>query len=178
MADTQRTLSAILALLADNTGQAISPQDLRDAIVSLFANYGMIYVHGGTTAQASITTSVLLTCFSSDGANGAYAGCVTPDKANNKVTVSLAGTYLVFGTVSIDASAAADHHFHVMKNGATELEELSSDLTIAATNTAGEVAFMGLIALAAADYVQVYVEAASSSNVTVLSSQFGMVKVG
>jgi len=35
MTDTPRTLSAILALLADNSSSAISPQDLRDALVSL-----------------------------------------------------------------------------------------------------------------------------------------------
>ncbi len=34
MADTQRTLSALVALLADNTAQDISAQDLRDFLVS------------------------------------------------------------------------------------------------------------------------------------------------
>lgn len=34
MADTQRTLSALLTLLADNTTKDISAQDLRDVLVS------------------------------------------------------------------------------------------------------------------------------------------------
>ena len=36
MADTVRTLSAVLALLTDNTAGEISPQDLRDAIISCY----------------------------------------------------------------------------------------------------------------------------------------------
>ncbi len=38
MVDTNRTLVALQALLADNTAGDISPQDLRDAIYSLFRN--------------------------------------------------------------------------------------------------------------------------------------------
>ena len=36
MADTARTLAALQALLADNTSAAISPQDIRDFLVSVF----------------------------------------------------------------------------------------------------------------------------------------------
>jgi hypothetical protein len=36
MADTPRTLAALQALLADNTSAAISPQDIRDMLVSVF----------------------------------------------------------------------------------------------------------------------------------------------
>lgn len=41
MADTVRTLSALQALLADTTSGAISPQDLRDAVMS---GLGFLYV--------------------------------------------------------------------------------------------------------------------------------------
>jgi hypothetical protein len=41
MADTVRTLTAIQGLLADNTNRAISPQDLRDAVIS-----GIGYCYG------------------------------------------------------------------------------------------------------------------------------------
>jgi hypothetical protein len=40
MADTERTQTEILALLADNTVGAISPQDMRDSVVSARANEG------------------------------------------------------------------------------------------------------------------------------------------
>lgn len=40
MADTKRTQTAILALLADNVAADISPQDIRDSVVSARANQG------------------------------------------------------------------------------------------------------------------------------------------
>jgi hypothetical protein len=40
MADTERTQTEILALLADNSAGAISPQDIRDSVVSARANQG------------------------------------------------------------------------------------------------------------------------------------------
>lgn len=55
MADTQRTVSAILALLADNTSRAISPQDLRDAFVSWRMASGQIYIPDGSGAATTIS---------------------------------------------------------------------------------------------------------------------------
>lgn len=51
MPDTVRTLSALQTLLANNTTGAISPQDLRDAVIS-----GVGYAYGRST-----TTSITLT---------------------------------------------------------------------------------------------------------------------
>lgn len=44
MTDTQRSWAAILALLADNTAGQISPQDLRDALLTLRSGHGHQYV--------------------------------------------------------------------------------------------------------------------------------------
>jgi len=49
MADTVRTLSALQGLLADNTNRAISPQDLRDAVIS---GIGFCYGRAVATSQA------------------------------------------------------------------------------------------------------------------------------
>lgn len=63
MPDTIRTKSAVLALLADNTSGDISPQDLRDGIVSLYANaYGYQFtppVLGDFTAINSASGSTV-----------------------------------------------------------------------------------------------------------------------
>lgn len=55
MVDTRRTVTEILSLLADNSVAAISPQDLRDALVSWRSGHGQIYVP--TAAAAAITIS-------------------------------------------------------------------------------------------------------------------------
>lgn len=53
MADTVRTLSALQTLLADNTTQGISPQDLRDFLISAVG-----YVYGRALAvNATLTTN-------------------------------------------------------------------------------------------------------------------------
>jgi hypothetical protein len=49
MADTVRTLTALAGLLADNTNRAISPQDLRDAVISAV---GYQYGRAVSTSQA------------------------------------------------------------------------------------------------------------------------------
>ena len=53
MPDTLRSESAILALFADNTSGDISPQDLRDFVVSVNPGHGSMYVSG--TAATTIT---------------------------------------------------------------------------------------------------------------------------
>ena len=54
MADTQRTLTQILALLADNATGDISAQDMRDTVVSLASDHAGLYI--STSATTTIST--------------------------------------------------------------------------------------------------------------------------
>lgn len=54
MADTQRTLTAIKALLADNTAGDISPQDLRDVVETFTPPYGSYYLSSAAETSVSI----------------------------------------------------------------------------------------------------------------------------
>ena len=57
MADTQRLLSTILGLLANNATGDISPQDVRDMVVSLFNGHGEISITvAAATAVAAQNT--------------------------------------------------------------------------------------------------------------------------
>lgn len=58
MADTQRTVAAVLALLADNTAGAISPQDLRDAFVSWRNAHGELSISAANRAAVTIAGTV------------------------------------------------------------------------------------------------------------------------
>lgn len=58
MADTQRTLTAILALLADNTTGDISPQDVRDMLVSSIGRCAQISVPAANRAAVTIAGTV------------------------------------------------------------------------------------------------------------------------
>lgn len=58
MADTQRTFAQILALLADNSSGDISPQDIRDALVSIRTDHGQIWVPAAARAAVTISGTV------------------------------------------------------------------------------------------------------------------------
>ena len=177
MADTVRTSAEVLALLANNTTQAISPQDLRDTVVSLFGNHAGLYVHSGTTAQTGVSTSTLLTCFSVDGADGVESGCLTLDRANDKITASVDGVYAVFFQCGFSGSVATEYHFHAQKNGSTHMNELGTHRKIGTGGDVGSCSMLALVTLSANDFLQIYVEADSSANVTVEDAQFYMMKV-
>jgi len=55
MAETPKVLSALLAQLPDNTTGLISPEDIRDAVVSLFPSRGQLDLTA--TAQTTFATT-------------------------------------------------------------------------------------------------------------------------
>lgn len=70
MADTVRSLAALQSLLADNTSGAISPQDVRDMLISLIPSRGELSLSSAaTTTISTVNTPVKIagtTTFSSD----------------------------------------------------------------------------------------------------------------
>ncbi len=152
MADTQRTLTAILALLADNTTGDISPQDLRDTIVSILGGYGAIYLHGGSTAQTSISaTPAKVTGFAS---NGISSG-TTPDHANDKITILTAGDYLVAGAVSFSGTLSKTFFVEIYKNSTGT--EYAFERKLGTGGDVGAAPVGGLITLAVNDEISLYV---------------------
>ena len=58
MVDTVRSLAAVVALLADNSAGDISPQDVRDMLVSLSMQHGQVSVAGNAVATTTTDTGV------------------------------------------------------------------------------------------------------------------------
>lgn len=58
MAQTQKTLSAIYTLLADNTTGAVSPQDVRDALESWRMSHGQIYIPAVNATSTALTQNI------------------------------------------------------------------------------------------------------------------------
>jgi len=54
MAQTQRSIAQVYALLADNVTEDISPQDLRDALETWLPGHGSIYVEAGDADTVTI----------------------------------------------------------------------------------------------------------------------------
>lgn len=70
MAETKRSLSTILANLPDNTTQLISPEDIRDAVITVAPDFGAMYVV--TPAATTITDTT--TYFPADGTYALIGG--------------------------------------------------------------------------------------------------------
>ncbi|GAB4434129.1 MAG: hypothetical protein Kow00120_00250 [Anaerolineae bacterium] len=92
MADTVRALSALQTLLADNTGGAISPQDLRDAVISAV---GRLY--GRALAVDATLTADDIVIVATGGASGITL--TLPGAANSP--------YKVYLVIKADAGAGA-----------------------------------------------------------------------
>ena len=92
MADTERDLAAVQALLADNTTGLIAPQDHRDAYVSVKkGGYGGILIDEGSTSQTAIgSTPLVVTGWTG---NMAASNRATADEANNVITVDATGIW-------------------------------------------------------------------------------------
>jgi hypothetical protein len=57
MADTQQTWAAAIALAADNTTGAISPQDLRNIMTTLRMSHGQLYVAAADSGDITINNT-------------------------------------------------------------------------------------------------------------------------
>ncbi len=123
MADTKRTQTEILALLADNITGDISPQDMRDSVVSARANQGLgwaFYTEGTAITQgtAQAITADTRTQLLNDGLGGAthegqIQDMVTP-WSSNKLNVELDCSYSVRLTFKGEiATGASGEHFDI-----------------------------------------------------------------
>ena len=118
MADTAKSLSDLQALFADNDSGNISPQDLRDFLVSSLGAYAEIRTDDGSTAKGSIgTTPLVLDTWSNDGENGESAG-LTADKANDKITLDIEGKYEIHFQCSMIGTNGQQFDFEIYVDGA------------------------------------------------------------
>jgi hypothetical protein len=119
MAQTPRQLPDLLLALADNTVGAITPEDIRDMLVSLYPSRGQI------TLQTPVATT-----FSGSGTYTALAGttaidtavcstCVTMP-ANGVIKVSKAQTQIIVANATLEVLPAGvnkRYTFTFAKNG-------------------------------------------------------------
>lgn len=174
MPDTQRSTSDLLDLLADNTAGNISPQDLRDVLVSLLGGYGSIYVEDGAVAQTVNIAAAKLTGFAANGESSS----IVPDHGDDELNVPVAGTYWVEGHFSFSGTAAGTFQLRLRKQG-VEVAGIGCRAKLNATGDAVSVSFAGLVACAAADILTVYAEAdADASSLTLIDGALVAKRVG
>jgi hypothetical protein len=175
MADTQRDLAALQALLADNTSGDISPQDVRDFLVTVFGCYGEMQVTDGSTAQSSLSsTPAKMTGFDTDGVSNG----ITPDSTtDNDLNVPLAGKYRIYFHHSFTPDASEDYTFEVYKNGA--VTAIKCYIEANATPDDVHVSMEGILTLAASDLLTIYVSTTGgAASMTPTQAQFGAHLIG
>jgi len=167
MADTQRTIAELLALLADNSTGDISEQDLRDVVVSLANSYGGFHVSTPIeTAIALVNTPVK--ALGTTTVSGAVRGMDMP--ADNRLRYTGAPTRFHTIRAALSVISAASNkvfEFYIAKNGVVDTtsgirrkQGTSSD--------EGALALEFHIQLAQNDYVEVWVEnVTDASNMTI-----------
>ena len=156
MADTRRTVSALQTLLADNTTGDISPQDLRDFLVSAAPEYGGLYISSsaattiggaGTPTKASGTTASI-------GASSNITVATT-----NRITYTGAADIAVivlFACSMTCASSTVTLGISVAENG-TQIASTEVFRKIGTGSDQGAASTFGIATLSQNDYVEMFV---------------------
>jgi hypothetical protein len=156
MADTSKTLAQILALFANNTSGDISPQDLRDFVVSVMGGYGAIYTDSGSTAQTSISgTPAKVTGFAANG----LSNNATPDHTDDSVQVGIEGIYLAFFQGSFTGTSGKTFKCEIYNAGVASGYHCQDQLS---TTVEESMSCMGILSLAADAKVTVYISSPDS----------------
>jgi hypothetical protein len=173
MAETERTWTALQALLADNTVEAISPMDLRDAIVSCLGGYASVYVDANVTAQAFIATPVKLAIFTDAGPARGASGSPAADN----ITVGVAGTYLVqLHLGGCLATIGSVYDVQVFQNGVA-VPGLCGRLAL---DNAQEkaITLSGIVVLLAGGIIDARLSCAPASSATVRNAHLSVKRIG
>ena len=130
--------------------------------------HGIIYVTGGSTAQAGVTTSPeLLTAFAANG----VSDNMTVDHTADSITALYAGDYEIWCNLSFISTASTAWRFHIRVAAAEQV--YSVQMTSNATPDEMSVSFGGILALTANQAITVYVEsdAGGGASITVSDGQ-------
>lgn len=166
MPDTQQSVSAILALLADNTSQQISPQDLRNALVSWRPGHGELALLAADSAAVSITDST--NYFEANGPTwtlSAGGHWFDESAGNGRLTYIGAATVYAHIAATVSFSDAANDvlHWRIGLNGTT-LPASEIQRKVSAGGDVGSSAMHVITSMSTGDYLSLWVRNASATD--------------
>lgn len=154
MPDTIRSLAELNALLADNTSAAITPQDLRDLMVSQ-----MVYAEIGSGAKAEITLGTGFQAVDLNVAGEVSRGMVA-DATNRMITDTPVNMKAIIHCEVVFKGAVADYEFSVFRNpDSTPTQVLRLARTVRGAATAVSHSWSTSVQLTAGDKLQLGVRA-------------------
>jgi hypothetical protein len=176
MADTKRSLTALQALLADNTSGDISPQDVRDFLVTALGTAGAITWLDNSTAQ-SLTVAGGVTKIINAAAD-ILSGGVTADFTNSKLTCPIAGVYIILFAFSASSSVAnVLTSTSVFVNG-VEQEHSTIERLISSGGDIGAFAGFAFTSVGAGEDIDIRMLVDKNTNITITQGQFGALLFG
>jgi hypothetical protein len=158
MAETPKVLSALLAQLPDNTTGDISPEDIRDVVVSLFPSRGQLDLTTPASTTFALTntwyklagTTALDTSLGQDGFSQASNNTIRATKAVNQVL-------LVTANVELECGSNNKQFGLTFAKNDTPISGIHISAILSSSNKGYGFSITGLIATAANDTISVYV---------------------
>ena len=172
MAQTERSFVDLMVLLADNTTKGVSPQDLRDAIVSCLGGYASMYVVGSAISQAFTATPTKVTCWAGIGTERGAAA----DVSNDRIVIGAVGDYLITLTACVTSAPPTDLDLAFYKNGVA-LTGASTRVQVAAAERTSAMA-LGVASLVIGDYIELYAAATPDSAIVFRDAHFTLKRLG
>lgn len=172
-ADTVRTQAQILTILGDNTTGQISPQDLRDAIVSQSV-YGSIGATDSADTQATSATPAAVAGFDTNGpSNG-----TTPDNTTDDITIGAnsGGDYEVHFHASFTGTTNETYTLHLIDDGA-EVGGGCSASRKTSNADVGSVSFNCQASIAGGSVMEVFVESGGAATFDIDHAQFSLKRI-
>jgi len=158
MAETPKVLSALLAQLPDNTTGLISPEDIRDVVVSLFPSRGQLDL----TATAATTFALTDTWYKLAGTTALDATLGQDgfsQVANNELRATKAVNQVLLVTANVELLCASNNKTFGLtfaKNG-TAITGIHVSALLANSNKGYGFSITALLPTAANDTISVYV---------------------
>jgi len=152
MVDTIRTKSDLLTLLSDNGTQDISPQDLRDFLVS-FLMFGELGFVDNAVEQSALPAGENVVPL--DQAGPALG--VTINTGSNFLQVPVDGNYRVTFESSYKGTGGSRFTFHVLKNG-TSVSRMKRQDTPTVSTEERNVSGSGTVDLLATDEIKLGIQ--------------------
>lgn len=175
MADTQRTLAALVAILANNVTGDISAQDIRDMLVSLAADHAELYVSG--SAETTIATK---DAWVDEGSTWTLSANARNFSEGTNGRLQFDGVavraFMVAGTVSMTSPENnKTYEFGIGKNGTIWTPSIIQR-KIGTGADVGAAPIAGIIEMDTGDYLTLQVRnTTDTSNVTVTKANISVV---
>ena len=141
--------------------------------------FGEIYARDNTTTTSTSTTKTQVLIFDTNG----ESNNMTPDHAQDHITVTKAGKYKIDTSISIKNSSGSAHVISVemyKNNGTGVFNNIHAGRNLGTGSDVGNLTMSGIVDLAVNDTIEIWItsDSASARTVTVEDIDFSAIQIG